>query len=113
MIIPVREDHIIYQGVTWERTFQVLQNDKKTIEPLVGCTARLVAKEDVGNLVKVLDVVGVVFELAGQVKFTVNIAATDVAGWKKSSYEARLTWPGSTKIDIMAYGTYVLKKKIA
>lgn len=113
MIVPIKEKHILYEGVTWEWVYQVNtppDDDNPLGIPvnLSGCTGRLVAKKSNADTTKLIDVTASFSPTAGQVKFTIPATTTVGATWKVITFDAKLYWPDGVTIDILAYGSMTL-----
>lgn len=106
MIIPAKENHDLFQGTTWIRTY-VVKNEAGNVVDISGCTAHLTARVSVEDDDAVLDIEGQVTGVDGKVFFQILPANTIGATWQSAVFDAELYWPGG-RIDKICYGAFNL-----
>jgi hypothetical protein len=111
MITPEKQKHTLYQGATWEWTYRVVDESKAVVD-LSGCTASLMARENVEDTVKVIDVAGAVNGPAGEVTFVITPDMTTGKNWEQAVFDAELYFPASSRIEKLAVGSFKLVQEV-
>jgi len=110
MITPEKQKHTLYQGATWEWTYIVTDEDKVPLN-LTGCTAKLMAREDVEDATTVISVDVVISPLVGEVTFTITPAMTTSGTWTAATFDVELYFIGE-RVEKLAVGSMKLVREV-